>query len=88
MATWTYSDWHTYDSLSTRKTRLGLYIQELSEYLTQETGADGQSISSNAIREEIRDLRAEYKDLEARIESESGQSDGRGRLVQVRLRAP
>ena len=85
MATWTYSDWRTYADLTGRKNRVALYMQELSEYLTQETGADGQSISSNNIQQELARLEPLFKELEERV-AETASSSGGGRVMQYRRR--
>lgn len=56
-ATWTYSDWITQPYGATRLSRLRLHIQEVSEKVSEEMAADGQSSSSNAVEKYLESLR-------------------------------
>jgi hypothetical protein len=80
---WTYSDWITQTTDSTRLTRLRLHIQEVSDKITQEVSSGGNSRSSSALQAYLADIRKEEKSLAAAVSGASG-GVSRARFVRAR----
>ena len=69
---WTYSNWITQSTASARLTNLRLHIQEVSDAVDKERGADGFNESSSA---NVQLLETLYKRLD-KLEAAAGGTNG------------
>lgn len=83
---WTYANWPSQSTPALRLTRLNLHIEEVSQKVQQELGADGKSRGSSSVQNYLDTLFAERDKLEKRVERTTASDGASGMFSQVRFR--
>ena len=84
---WTYSDWITQSTLTTRLSRLRLHIQEVSAKIDIEIAGDGKSRASATLGRYYEKLIDQEAALAKRVQAQ-GLDGGSGSVSQVRILEP